>query len=538
VQTTDDAAARRAGKREWVGLGVLTLACLLYAMDLTVLHLAVPKLSSDLEPTSAQLLWIIDIYGFMIAASLITMGTLGDRIGRRRLLMIGAAAFGLVSVVAAFSVSAEMLIASRAVQGIAGATLAPSTLSLIFVMFQEPRQRQVAIGVWVAAFSAGGAIGPVLGGVLLERFWWGSVFLLAVPVMALLLILGPRLLPEYRAPDAGRLDIPSALMSLSAILAVIFGLKELARDGVGPVPVAAFAVGLAMGAAFLRRQLTLADPVIDLRLFANPTFSASLATNILAVFIAVGYFLFVAQFLQLVLGLTPLEAGLWSLPAAGGFIVGSNLAPRILRRVRPAFVVGAGFTLGAMGLGLLTRVDGAGDLPLIVVSSIIVSLGLAPVFTATTELVVGSAPPEHAGVASGLSESGAELGGALGIAILGSIGTAVYRAELAGLGAAGVPAAAAATARDTLGAAVGVADGLPGPLGVELVEAARRAFVQGMRVSTAIAATGAVAVAALAVAMLRNIRSSAAGSAMPGDETDEPTSDALYQAHELVEHEA
>jgi MFS transporter, DHA2 family, multidrug resistance protein len=215
MQTIDDVAARRAGKRDWIGLGVLTLACLLYAMDLTVLHLAVPKLSADLEPTSAQLLWIIDIYGFMIAASLITIGTLGDRIGRRRLLMIGAAAFGLVSVVAAFSVSAEMLIASRAVQGIAEATLAPSTLSLTFLMFQEPRQRQVAIGVWVAPFSAGGAIGPVLGGVLLERFWWGSVFLLAVPVMALLLILGPRLLPEYRAPDAGRLDIPSALMSLA-----------------------------------------------------------------------------------------------------------------------------------------------------------------------------------------------------------------------------------------------------------------------------------------------------------------------------------
>jgi MFS transporter, DHA2 family, multidrug resistance protein len=345
METTDNVAARRAGKREWMGLGVLTLACVLYAMDLTVLHLAVPKLSADLEPTSAQLLWIIDIYGFMVAGCLITMGTVGDRIGRRRLLMIGAAAFGLVSLVAAFSVSAEMLIASRAAQGIAGATLAPSTLALIFTMFQNTRQRQVAIGIWVTAFSAGGAIGPVLGGILLERFWWGSVFLLAVPVMALLLILGPRLLPEYRAPHAGRLDIPSALMSLAAILAVIVGLKELAQDGVGTVPVVAFAAGLAVGAAFLRRQLTLTDPVIDLRLFAKPAFSASLATNILAVFVAVGYFLFVAQYLQLVLGLPPLEAGLWSLPAAAGFIVGSNLAPRILRRVRPASVVCAGFTL-------------------------------------------------------------------------------------------------------------------------------------------------------------------------------------------------
>jgi DHA2 family multidrug resistance protein-like MFS transporter len=196
--------APRAGRREWTGLAVLALACLLYAMDLTVLHLAVPSLSADLQPSSAQLLWITDIYGFMVAGFLVTMGTLGDRIGRRRLLLTGAAAFGVVSVAAAFSTSPQMLIASRALLGIAGATLAPSTLSLIFSMFHDPRQRSTAIGVWITSFSAGGAVGPVLGGVLLERFWWGSVFLLALPVMALLLVLGPRVLPEYRAPGAGR----------------------------------------------------------------------------------------------------------------------------------------------------------------------------------------------------------------------------------------------------------------------------------------------------------------------------------------------
>ncbi|HVF07747.1 MAG TPA: MFS transporter, partial [Actinomycetota bacterium] len=212
-----------ATRREWIGLAVLTLACLLYAMDLTVLHLAVPSLSADLEPSSTQLLWIVDIYGFMVAGFLVAMGTLGDRIGRRRLLMIGGAAFAAVSVLAAFATSPEMLIAARALQGIAGATLAPATLSLIFSMFLDPRQRTIAIGVWIMGFSAGGAVGPVIGGVLLENFWWGSVFLMAVPVMALLLVLGPRLLPEYRAPDAGRLDLTSAAMSLVAILAVIFG---------------------------------------------------------------------------------------------------------------------------------------------------------------------------------------------------------------------------------------------------------------------------------------------------------------------------
>jgi DHA2 family multidrug resistance protein-like MFS transporter len=258
----------------------------------------------------------------------------------------------------------------------------------------------------------------------------GSVFLLAVPVTTLLLVLGPRLLPEYRAPDAGRIDIPSALMSLVAILAVIFGLKEFAQNGVGPVPMAAMVLGLAVAGVFVWRQLTLSDPVVDLRLFAKPAFSASLATNIAAVFIAIGYFLFVAQFLQLVLGLSPLEAGLWSLPSASGFIVGSNLAPRILRVLAP-LRGGRGAHVRAVGLGLLTRVDGSADLSPVVIASIIVSLGLAPVFTATTELVVSSAPPEHAGVALGLSEAGAELGGALGIAVLGSIGTVVYRAEVA-----------------------------------------------------------------------------------------------------------
>src|ERR687895_225140 len=222
--------APRAGRREWIGLGVIALPCLLYSMDLTVLNVAVPHLSADLKPSSQQLLWIIDIYGFLVAGFLITMGTLGDRIGRRRLLLIGAVVFGAGSLLAAFSTSAEMLIAARALLGVAGATLAPSTLSLIFNMFHDPEQRTFAIGVWIASYSAGAVIGPVLGGLLLEFFWWGSVFLLAVPVMALLLVLGPLLLPEFRNPDAGRLDLSSAVLSLAAVLALIYGLKQIAQD--------------------------------------------------------------------------------------------------------------------------------------------------------------------------------------------------------------------------------------------------------------------------------------------------------------------
>ncbi len=498
--------ARRAGRREWTGLAVLALAALLYAMDLTVLHLAVPAISEDLRPSSTQLLWITDIYGFMVAGCLITMGTLGDRIGRRRLLLAGATAFGAVSVLAAFSTSPQMLIACRALLGIAGATLAPSTLSLIFSMFPDPQQRSTAIGIWITSFSAGGAVGPLLGGVLLEHFWWGSVFLLAVPVMALLLILGPRVLPEYRAPDAGRLDPASAALLLVAVLTVVFGIKELAQNGISPLAVASILGGLVVGVGFARRQLTLADPMIDLRLFRAPAFNAALVTNLLGIFIAVGYFLFVAQYLQLVLGLSPLRAGLWSLPSAGGLIIGSNLAPQILRHVRPAYVIGAGLALAAMGLGVLTRVGGSADLATLVAASLIVDLGLAPVFTATTDLIVSSAPAERAGAASGISETGTEFGSALGIAILGSIGVAIYRGQLAHTLPAGIPTQAAVAARDTLGGAVGVAHQLPADVGAALLAAAREAFTIGLQVTAAISAAVAVGIAVLATVLLRGVR--------------------------------
>ena len=504
MTATTNPETTRAGRREWIGLAVLALACLLYVMDLTVLHLAVPAISADLQPSSSQLLWIIDIYGFFVAGSLITMGTLGDRIGRRRLLLIGAAAFGAVSILAAFSTSPEMLIASRALLGIAGATLAPSTLSLIFHMFTDPKQRSVAIGVWIGSFSAGSAIGPVLGGVMLEYFWWGSVFLLALPVMAALLVLGPRVLPEYRDPDAGRLDLISAAMSVTAVLAVIYGLKQIAQDGLGPIPAAAILIGIAIGVAWVRRQQSLANPMIDVALFRIGAFNASLAINFLAIFVAVGYFLFVAQYLQLVEGLSPLEAGLWSLPSALGFIVGSQLAPRIVQVVRPAYLIGGGLGLAAVGLGLLTQVGASNGLPTLIAASVVISLGLAPVFGLTTELIVGSAPPERAGAASGISETGAELGGALGIAILGSVGVAIYRNDVAQSLPAGVPVQAEAVVRDTLGSAVAVAGQLPDRLGAAVIDTAREAFVHGMQLTSGIATLVAIGLAILAVIMLRS----------------------------------
>jgi DHA2 family multidrug resistance protein-like MFS transporter len=270
-------APGKAPPRAWIGLGVIALPCMLYSMDLTVLNLAVPHLTADLAPSAAELLWIVDIYGFMIAGALITMGTLGDRIGRRRLLLIGAAVFGAASALAAFATTPAMLIASRALLGLAGATLAPSTLSLIRNMFEDEGERRVAIGVWIASFSAGAAIGPLVGGLLLEHFWWGSVFLANVPVMVALLVLGPLLLPEYRDPDAGRLDLVSAAQSLLAVLAVVYGLKRFAEHGLDAGAVAAILAGIAVAAVFLRRQRRLADPLVDLALFRSPAFSVALA---------------------------------------------------------------------------------------------------------------------------------------------------------------------------------------------------------------------------------------------------------------------
>jgi DHA2 family multidrug resistance protein-like MFS transporter len=298
-------STEKAGKREWIGLGVIALPCLLYSMDLTVLHLAVPRLTADLQPSSTQLLWIIDIYGFLVAGCLIAAGTLGDRIGRRRLLLTGAAMFGVASVLAAFSKSAEMLIATRAILGIAGATVAPSTLSLIRNMFLDPQQRTTAISVWIMSYSIGGAIGPLIGGVLLEFFWWGSVFLISVPVMLLLLVVGPILLPEYRDPNAGKPDLMSVAMAVTAVLTMIYGLKQIAQDGVGVKALLSIAAGITIGVLFVRRQLALRDPLIDMRLFRTPAFAASLAMYGLTILIMFGGFFFLPQYLQLILGLSP-----------------------------------------------------------------------------------------------------------------------------------------------------------------------------------------------------------------------------------------
>lgn len=498
-------ASPRAGRREWIGLAVLMLPTLLIAMDLTVLHLAVPSLSEDLQPSGSQLLWITDIYGFMIAGSLITMGTLGDRIGRRKLLLMGAVAFGVASIIAAFSSSAGMLIAARALLGVAGATLMPSTMSLIRNMFLDPRQRTAAIGIWVSGFSVGSAVGPLIGGLLLENFWWGSVFLLGVPVMGVLLVAGPILLPEYKDPHPGRFDILSAVLSLGAVLTTIYGLKQFAEFGLGLIPAVFIIAGVTIGAIFIRRQQTLEDPLIDLRLFGIPAFSASLATYTLGIFVSFGTFLFIAQYLQLVIGLSPSQAGLWSVPGAIAFVVASNVAPRLVRHIRPAYVVAGGLGLAAIGLFLLTQI-GLSSLAVVVISNVIISLGSGFTFSLTVDLVVSAAPPERAGAASAIAETGAEFGGALGLAILGSLGMAVYRSQLVAALPTGIPVEALEAAQETLGGAVVAAAELPASLSASLLNAANGAFVTGLQLNALIGAIAFAGLAVMSAIVLRHIQ--------------------------------
>ncbi|MFG1942257.1 MFS transporter [Nonomuraea sp. NPDC048826] len=485
----------RAGRREWLGLAVLACPTLLLSIDVFVLLLALPSLSAELGASGTEQLWITDIYGFMIAGFLVTMGTLGDRIGRRRLLMIGAAAFGAASVLAAYAESPAMLIATRAVMGVAGATLMPSTLALISNMFQDARQRATAISVWMVCFVAGAAIGPLVGGALLEHFWWGSVFLLGVPVMLVLMATAPVLLPEYRDPRPGRLDLVSVVLSLGAILPIVYGLKEAAKHGPEPVPLLSLAAGLAVGVVFVRRQRRLDDPLMDLRLFQDRAFGAALGMMLSGTLLMGSLMLFITQFFQLVAGLGPLTAGLWMLPGVAASVLSTLAAPAMAQRIRPAYVIGGGLVVSIAGLVLLTQV-GAGSGPLMVaIGFAVINLGSGPMVVLGTDLIVGLAPKEKAGAASALNETSGEFGFALGLATLGTLGTAVYRA-----GAADLPVA---EARDTLAGAVQAAGA--GELAAGFLAQARLAFIGGLHVTAAIAAVMLAVVTVVTVVLLRHV---------------------------------
>ncbi|MGB6180560.1 MAG: MFS transporter [Rhodococcus sp. (in: high G+C Gram-positive bacteria)] len=476
---------------------VLAGAVMLVAVDGTVLDIALPFLSSDLRPTSTELLWIIDVYSFVLAGLLVTMGTVGDRIGRRRLLLLGAAGFGLSSVVAAFAVDPTMLIAARVMQGIAGATLMPATLGLIRTMFQVHRQRTLAIGVWGAMAGGGAAAGPLVGGYLLEHFWWGSVFLINVPIMAALLVLGPLTIPESKDPKPGRFDVPSAVLSILAIVPVVYAIKESAAHGadIAMLPVALG--GIVAGIVFVRRQRRLAAPMIDLTLFAQRRFSTAVATNLLSVFSLAGVLFFGSQYLQSVLGTSPLEAGLVMVPGTASSILASLAAAHLVRRWEAGTVLAVGLAMSSVGAAMLTRLGQTDGIPVFMASFVLVGIGAGLALTLTSDLVVGSVPAPRAGAASAVSETAYELGIALGVALIGSVVMSVFRS---GVDTSSLDASSASGARETIGEAVSIAGSLPAEIGDVLADSARTAFVDGMHVA-AVATAVVLAVNAVLVAV-------------------------------------
>ncbi|KAA2262601.1 MFS transporter [Solihabitans fulvus] len=504
---------RSAGRRQWLGLAVLVLPSLLVAMDSTALFLALPSLSAQLGASGVEQLWISDSYGFLVAGFVITMGTLGDRIGRRRLLFVGGAAFAVLSVVAAYSTTPWMLIAARALLGIAGATLMPSTLALITNMFRDDRQRGKAIAIWATSQFAGGAAGPVLAGFLLAHFWWGSVFLVAVPAMGLLLIVGPRVLPEFRSPAAGRLDLLSVGQSLVAVLLMVYGLKQLTVQGASGVlvPAGAIVAGAAVGTLFVRRQLTLETPLLNLRLLANRPFTAVLVALVFAGLAMAGVGMLVTQYLQSVLGFSPLGSAVLFAPMGLGVAIGTMTAPALARRMRPATAIGGGLAVSMLGCVPLALVGSTGGPAMTMVGIAVLALGTGPLFALGIGLVVGSVPPERAGSAASMAETGNYLGGSLGLALLGVLGTAVYRAHLVDAVAGGAPAAAG----QTLAGATAAARHLPAGQAADLLRTAKDGFTSGLNVVGVIAA---VIFAGLAVLVTVANRTADTASGQPAPE--------------------
>ncbi|MFJ9724395.1 MFS transporter [Streptomyces sp. NPDC101209] len=499
TSTLQPATATEAVKRpgRWTALAVLVLAVLLVAVDATVLGLATPYISEDLNPTGTQLLWIGDVYSFVIAGLLVSMGSLGDRIGRKRILLGGATAFGAISVLNAYATTPEMMIVARALLGVAGATLMPATLALIRNLFHDPRERSLAIGIWGATASAGTAVGPIVGGFLLEHFWWGSVFLINLPVMAVLVVVGIRTLPESRNPNPGPWDLTSVMLSLVGVIGVVYAVKEAATHGLALPSLAVGALGAAALTWFVRRQLTLATPLLDMRLFRNRGFSAAVLADLLTILGLSGLVFFLSQYLQLVQGRGPLEAGLAEVPAAVGAVAAGLVAGRAARRFSVRAVVAGGLAAVGLALAALTVLDRSTGYGVLGAALLVVGVGAGFSFTVTADVILSSVPKEQAGAASAVSETAYELGAALGIALLGTIVTGVYRGFPA-------PAGTPSGAHESLGGAVEAAAGMPTAAGRELLSAARDSFVDGLSLAMGVGAVVLLTTATAAWFLLRN----------------------------------
>ncbi|MDO8145375.1 MFS transporter [Isoptericola sp. 178] len=496
---TVPAATPAAPVRRWVALAVLMLPVLLVSIDNTVLSFALPQISAALEPGGTQLLWIVDVYSLVLAGLLVPLGSVADRVGRRRLLLTGAAGFAAVSALAAFAPSAGALLVARAGLGFFGAMLMPSVLSLLRNVFTDRTERRLAVAVFASTFTVGSAVGPIVGGVLLEHFWWGSVFLLAVPVLALLVVLAPVFVPESRDPAPGRVDPVSIALVMAAMLTVVLGIKTLAKGDL--LGLAELTVGLGVGAVFVRRQLRRPDPMLDVRLFAHTAFTGSVLVNLLSVFALVGFLFFVSQDLQLVLGLSPVQAGLVLVPGTVTTVAAGLSVVRLVRRVRPAVIVASGLAVSATGYLVTALVAGRGEAGWIALAFVVLALGVGMAETISNDLIVSSVPAEKAGAASAISETAYELGAVLGTAVLGGILTASYQAGVRVPD--GVAPGAAARATETLGGATNVAATLPPGQARALLDSAHAAFGSGVVTTSVIGLVAVLAAAGIALVTLR-----------------------------------
>ncbi|AIG76126.1 major facilitator transporter [Amycolatopsis japonica] len=530
--TTADVSAK-AGWREWLGLLVLCLPTMLTTVDISAVFLSLPHISADLGSGATEQLWIVDIYGFLIAGFLVTMGTLGDKIGRRKVLMIGAVVFIIASILAAYSTSTGMLIVSRALLGIAGATVAPTVLALLQSMFKDPKQMATAMAAWGTAIMLGVILGPVIGGLLLGAFWWGSIFLMAVPVMLLLLIAGPILVPESRNPEAGKLDLFSVALSLLAILPLIFGLKEMARGGVAAFPIIAVVVGAVSLVVFIRRQRALANPLLDLSLFSNRTVSAALIIATVLAFVMGGIDLMASLHLQLVEGLSPVQIGVWLLIPSFGMVVVGNIGNVIAQKVKPGYVLAVGCLLAAVGMVVLTQVSPTAGVSTVLIGITIIYLGGSPAGMITPYLIMSSTPPEKAGSAGSLQSTGGEFGVALGVAVAGLMGTAVYRGAFET--PAGTPADVAGPASESIAGAFATAGQIPGEAGANVVASAKEAFSSGVSVVAAIMAALMVGIAVLAATRLRHVEPTGSAQAAEGEEGADGAEKSIDSAPESPE---
>lgn len=501
MSTRLDGSPSTTPKRAWLALAVLTLPVLLIAIDNTVLAFALPSIAEDFRPPASTQLWIVDVYSLVLAALLVAMGGLGDRFGRRRLLLIGATGFAVMSVAAAFAPSAQYLVLARAVLGVFGAMLMPSTLSLIRNIFTDASARRLAIAIWASCFTAGSTLGPIVGGALLQHFHWGSVFLVAVPILLPLLILGPKLVPESRDPNPGPLDLTSVVLSFTAMLPFVWAIKTAAHDGFSGVVAAAFVAGIGSAVLFVRRQRRSATPMLDIGLFSYGPFSSSILANFLSIVGLIGFIFFISQHLQLVLGLSPLTAGLVTLPGAVVSMIAGIAVVQAAKRFAPQTLMITGLIFVAAGFLLILLFRHDLSVVAVIVSFVVLELGVGISQTVSNDTIVASVPAAKAGAASAVSETAYELGAVVGTATLGTIFTAFYRNNIQV--PAGLTPTQAADAGESIGGAVSVAADVPAATSAQLLESARTAFDSGIAPTAIIAAVLALAAAGIVAAAFR-----------------------------------